>query len=856
MSEASRDRSSRFLAVWDQVSGASSRPLTCRLTSRAASEVFGTDALKDSTVVHRTRFGLDLAREFAKNIPNTEIDFKRDLTSVAMPTPKVTLATFALSVLPTARSRADLLQHLLDTDAEHIVLVDLSGEAGWTAMKQARKWFLAQSTESSPLHITAPCPHDGVCPRIDMLEPCAFSQRVQRPAFTRKTKHAKRGEEDVTYSYLIVSRGKRPSGPHGLEAGTGRMGAVGKEAMARALAKLSGRTEMREVEGGDGELEVVELPLPEGVTPIVEDADPEATRAALAAEAYSWPRLVAPPMKRSGHVVMDACTVNERLERFTVAKSLGKQSYYDARKSGWGDLWPHGFKGAVERKRGIRRLTDPNVEDLNLPSEREEAPVATATEMDVDSIIADLAKTALVKGDGGIDDVFEASYNFDFDAARDKAKAQSKLHRPTEGEKERGREREKREKAKERKAKLRNARLDKSERRQWRDADTRTVREFEAELDEHTAPPPRAADLGEGMQGMGEALGRGRKRRGPGFPFNTFVRGLHTSARALSVAPGSSSASPSAASARQKVTASSLQAQHVARDPITMLTAYDFPTALLCARAGIDIILVGDSMAQVCLGYDTTLPLTLDETIHHTRAVARGAGASFLLVDMPFGYVAGSLDSAVAAAVRLVKEGGADGLKIEGGREIAPLVSRLASFGVPVMPHIGLQPQRVGVTGYRAQGRNAAAAADMIAVAREMEAAGAFALLIEAVPHHVGSAVAEAVNIPTIGIGAGPNTSGQVLVLTDVVGTLDVGPEAGAPDVEPKLPKFVRQFGAAGRESRRAVDAYIAEVKARTYPAPPKETYGMPKEELEEFRRLLKDMGLGKAKETVGESKA
>jgi 3-methyl-2-oxobutanoate hydroxymethyltransferase len=763
------------------------------------------------------------------------------------------MATFALSVLPTARGRRDLLQHLMNTGADHIVLVDLAGEAGWTAMKQARQWILAQSTEEDPLHITAPCPHDGECPRLNMIEPCAFNQRIQRPRFTRKTKHAKRGEEDVSYSYLIVSRGERPEGPNGLAEGVGRFGAVGREAAARALAKATGRTEIREVEGSDGgEMEVVEIAHDITLPP---NEDPVETEAALKAEAYSWPRLVAPPLKRSGFVVMDACMPDEKLMRFTVAKSLGKQSYYDARKSGWGDLWPHAFKGAVERKRGIRRLMEPLAADMALPIEQQDAEWLEAqaeedeprfaVDPDMDRIIKELAKDALVEVDA--DDAPATVYSSSSDYVPEAAPAKRRKEPKTEAAKKRAEQKEKREAARERKGKLRNARADKAElaaadRFFYRDADTATVRAFEEDHPE--AEPLRSRDEMEpDIQNMSSALGR-QRRRGPGFPFNTYgrelhtsARGLHTSARALSVAPGATGSAQK--SARAKVTVASLQAQHDASDPITMLTAYDFPTSLLCSRAGVDIILVGDSMAQVCLGYDSTIPLTLNDVVHHTRAVARGVGSSFLLADMPFGYVAGSLEAGVNAAVRMVKEGGADGIKIEGGREILPLVERLTAFGVPVMPHIGLQPQRAGVTGYRAQGRKATAAVEMVQLARDMEAAGAFALLLEAVPHHVGTALASSVSIPTIGIGAGPNTSGQVLVLTDVLGSLDVGPEEGGEDVPPKMAKFVRQFGEIGRLARAAVDEYVKEVKARSYPAVPKETYGMPKEELEEFRRLM-----------------
>ncbi|BEJ14908.1 hypothetical protein CspHIS471_0406750 [Cutaneotrichosporon sp. HIS471] len=802
----------------------------------ASSEVFGEAALQDFTLVHRTRFGLDLAQELAQNLPG-DISFKRDITSVSGPPPQVVMATFALSVLPTGRGRRDLLQHMLNMGAEHMVLVDLAGDAGWTAMKQARQWLLAQSTEDNPLHITAPCPHDGKCPRVDMIEPCAFSQRIQRPRFTRKTKHAKRGEEDVSYSYLIVSRGQRPEAPSGLEEGVGRFGAVGREAAARALAKVTGRTEIREVEGSEvGELEVVEI-AHDITLPAMED--PVETEQLLKAEAYAWPRLVAPPLKRSGFVVMDACMPNEKLMRFTVAKSLGKQSYYDARKSGWGDLWPHAFKGAVERKRGVRLLTEPNAEDMALPSAEDEQAWLDgqadqdmfAVDPDMDRLIKDLAKDALVEVEdiGAPATVYSASSDYVPEPEVTKKRKEPK----TKAAKKRAAQREKRETARERKTKLRDARADKAEltradRFFYRDADTATVREFEAD-DPETEPLRPMSEMEPGLRDMGAAL-KDNRRRGPGFPFNTYgrelhtsARGLHTSARALSVAPGATGSSQK--SARPKVTVASLQAQHNASDPITMLTAYDFPTSVLSSRAGVDIVLVGDSMAQVCLGYESTIPLTLEDVVHHTRAVARGAGSSFLLADMPFGYVASSIEAGMDAAIRMVKEGGADGIKIEGGREIIPLVERLSAFGISVMPHIGLQPQRAGVTGYRAQGRTASAAADMVALAGEMEAAGAFALLVEAVPHHVGTTLARSVNIPTIGIGAGPNTSGQVLVITDVLGSLDVGPEAGGEEEPPKMAKFVRQFGSVGRASRAAVDEYVREVKARSYPVVPAETY-------------------------------
>lgn len=195
-----------------------------------------------------------------------------------------------------------------------------------------------------------------------------------------------------------------------------------------------------------------------------------------------------------------------------------------------------------------------------------------------------------------------------------------------------------------------------------------------------------------------------------------------------------------------------------------MLTAYDYPTALACSSSPlIDVTLVGDSLAHVCLGYTCTTQLTLDDMIHHTAAVSRGTTHPLLIADMPFGTYHSSPEATISNAVRLIREAHADGIKMEGGKEIVPVVKRLTSVGIPVMAHVGLLPQRVvALSGYRVQGRTAEAAQAVLSDALALQDAGAFAVVVEAVPKELGKYVTEKLSVPTIGIGAGPWTSGQV----------------------------------------------------------------------------------------------
>jgi 3-methyl-2-oxobutanoate hydroxymethyltransferase len=240
---------------------------------------------------------------------------------------------------------------------------------------------------------------------------------------------------------------------------------------------------------------------------------------------------------------------------------------------------------------------------------------------------------------------------------------------------------------------------------------------------------------------------------------------------------------------------------------LVMVTATDEPSARLADRAGVDIILVGDSLAMAALGRPNTLTITLDEMIHHTRAAAAGARRALLVADMPFGSYQTSVADAVRSACRLVAEGGAHSVKLEGPRhdEVAAIVAA----GVPVMGHIGLTPQslhRLG--GYRVQGREGDQALSLIEQARALERAGAFLLVLEAIPAALGAAITRAVGVPTVGIGAGADCDGQVLVFADIVGLSD----------QP-LPRFVRRYADLAGTIRAALEAFAADVRERRYPA-------------------------------------
>ena len=249
--------------------------------------------------------------------------------------------------------------------------------------------------------------------------------------------------------------------------------------------------------------------------------------------------------------------------------------------------------------------------------------------------------------------------------------------------------------------------------------------------------------------------------------------------------------------------------------PLTMVTAYDAPTARLLSRAGIDIALVGDSVAMVVQGLENTLPVTIDEMIYHTRMVRNGLDGPLLVADMPFLSYQISEEEGHRNAGRLIKEAGAQAVKIEGGAEIAGLVRRLGLSMIPVIGHIGMKPMGVHqMGGFRVQGRNASSRRQILNDAEALLEAGVCALLLEAIPASLGEEITRLSPVPTIGIGAGPHTNGQVLVFHDLVGWTP------AP-----LPRFVRGFGKAGSVMEDALSQFRTAVQNRSFPAP-EETYG------------------------------
>ena len=258
-----------------------------------------------------------------------------------------------------------------------------------------------------------------------------------------------------------------------------------------------------------------------------------------------------------------------------------------------------------------------------------------------------------------------------------------------------------------------------------------------------------------------------------------------------------------------RVTIQALRAQKVAGDKITMLTAYDATFARLLDQAGCDILLVGDSLGMVIQGHDTTLPVTMDEMVYHCRAVARGTRRAQIVGDMPFKSYQESLEQGLRNAGRLIKEGGAHAVKLEGGAQHAALVERLVTTGIPVMGHLGLTPQSYHqLGGFKVQGKDAGASERLTADARALEAAGAYAIVLEGIPAEVARDVTAALEIPTIGIGAGPDCDGQVLVINDLLG-MD----------ERFKPKFVRRYADLSTTIKDAAQRYFADVKGARFPA-------------------------------------
>ncbi|GBC63308.1 3-methyl-2-oxobutanoate hydroxymethyltransferase [Desulfonema ishimotonii] len=275
----------------------------------------------------------------------------------------------------------------------------------------------------------------------------------------------------------------------------------------------------------------------------------------------------------------------------------------------------------------------------------------------------------------------------------------------------------------------------------------------------------------------------------------------------------------------QKKTVLDIRARKNSDTPITMLTAYDYPWALLVDRAGIDIILVGDSLGMVVLGYEDTVSVTMSEMLHHVRAVTRVVESAVVVADMPFGSYNVSAEKAVENANRMMKEGRADCIKLEGGKNMAPVVAAIVQAGIPVQGHIGLTPQTASALGgFRVQGKSAEAAQALIDDARALEDAGCFSLILEAIPAPIAKLVTEAVSIPTIGIGAGIDCDGQVLVTHDMVGLFDRF-----------TPKFVRQYANISETISSAIGAYKSDVENRRFPEE-KHSFTMKADELDKIR--------------------
>ncbi|UOE92313.1 3-methyl-2-oxobutanoate hydroxymethyltransferase [Alkalihalobacillus sp. LMS39] len=269
-------------------------------------------------------------------------------------------------------------------------------------------------------------------------------------------------------------------------------------------------------------------------------------------------------------------------------------------------------------------------------------------------------------------------------------------------------------------------------------------------------------------------------------------------------------------------TAVDFKKMKVEKEKIAMVTAYDAPSAKLVEEAGVDMILVGDSLGMVVLGYDSTIPVTLDDMVLHTKAVKRGARATFTVTDMPFLTYHGSIHETMLNARKLMQDGGADAVKVEGNGGVFNVIVHLTNAGVPVVAHLGLTPQSVGVLGgYRVQGKDAESAKQLIEDSKKAEEAGAMALVLECVPKQIAKLISEQLTIPVIGIGAGVDTDGQVLVYHDLIG---YGSN--------RVPKFVKQYANVSNQIQTAVSDYVQEVKTSHFPEE-KHSFTMKEEQLE-----------------------
>ena len=275
---------------------------------------------------------------------------------------------------------------------------------------------------------------------------------------------------------------------------------------------------------------------------------------------------------------------------------------------------------------------------------------------------------------------------------------------------------------------------------------------------------------------------------------------------------------------RKKVTIAELHQKKISGQKISMMTAYDYPTARLVDEAGIDTILVGDSLGMVMLGYDSTVPVTMEEMIHHSKAVTRGAKSAFVLGDMPFMSYQIGVERAIENAGRFMKEASCDCVKLEGGTEMVPVVKAIVTAGIPVCAHIGLTPQTATkLSGFKVQGKDAESAKELVQSAKDLEEAGAFMIVLEAIPDLLAAKITEALTIPVIGIGAGKDCDGQVLVYHDLVGLF-----------ERFTPKFAKQYINLSPKIRDALVQFRTEVENGTFPGP-EHTFTMKPEEAEKL---------------------
>jgi len=279
----------------------------------------------------------------------------------------------------------------------------------------------------------------------------------------------------------------------------------------------------------------------------------------------------------------------------------------------------------------------------------------------------------------------------------------------------------------------------------------------------------------------------------------------------------------------EKITIEKLKRMKKKGEKITMITSYDYPFASLADQVGIDVILVGDSVGMVVLGYENTLPVTLEDILHHTKAVTRAVKRALVVADMPFLSYQIGVKEAIINAGRLIKEGLADAVKIEGGKNVTHIVKALVDANIPVMGHIGLTPQRIKIFGrYRVRGKSIDEAIKLINDARALEEAGVFSIVLELIPAEVAKIITEEVSIPTIGIGAGPYCDGQVLVIHDILGLF-----------ERFVPKFVKRYTNLSDEIRKAISEYIADVKEKRFPEK-EHSFFMSEDE---YKELLKRLG-------------